>query len=101
MYAKRGTRPMRDKVMMYLLFVFGAILFENAQLQDGQRIKWTLVLTSQTAETTLLWLLADDQPVGSVALREKVSAKIKDVDNVTWPRRCNGIGDDEVSRMLP
>lgn len=51
---------------MDLLFVLAAILFENAQLQDRQRIKWTLVLAAKAAEATLLWLLADDHPVGSV-----------------------------------
>lgn len=63
--------------MVYLLFVFGTILFEDAQLQDGQGIKWTLVLAAKTAEATLLWLLANDEPIGSVVSRESISKKVE------------------------
>lgn len=55
-----------------LLFVLAAIILQDAQLQDGQRIQWSLVFAAKAAETPLLWLLANDQLINAATKRSKM-----------------------------
>ena len=48
-----------------LLFIFGPIFLQDAQLQDRQGIERTLVLAAETAKSALLRLLANDKLVRS------------------------------------
>lgn len=56
-----------------LLFVLCAILSQNAQLEDRQRIQGPLVFAAKTAQASLLRLLADDELVGSTIMEGATS----------------------------
>lgn len=72
---------------MYSLFIFGPVLLQDTQLQDGQRIQRSLIFAAQSTQTSLLWLLADDQLVRSAMMNEATLSGHEE--------RCDNVEDAE------